>query len=476
MAIKPAGNPDIWSQTTNYPAGADPWSGNATKVTAPTATGVGFTPDTGIVAEYANSELNTLSTWARWLSFGAFALQEDAHVVETDSSGATNIVRLSMAALTPGTAGPLLSLDGTNVIGAQLVNVSTNGGPGTAIACDNSGADGALRATNAGSGPGVRATNSGTGPAITGDVVAGNGSGAVLTGFGTGAGVQGIAGATGSGVVGTCTGAGTFGVDGTSALGNPNSFGVRGSANQGNAGGVFGTNTQAGADPVQFLNAGVFGNGTDASGVMGLSFSGYGVMAQSTQRAPLRLVPRDGAPAALLDGDVWPDLLANTSLLFYRRASQTRAIHDSAFGFVANSVDGLSGTRSSGTLAVQHSISLGAPNDPKFAGAVELEFTADVRNITDSLVTFVFELQDATLGGATIKTMEIYLAETNTNVTNPPIGSRPNAYEKTVTIRARYPLPASGGRQFDLAVASFGTGGGAGVDWTNGMFTVKGVF
>ena len=34
MATKPAGNPDIWSQTTNYPAGADPWSGNVALVDA----------------------------------------------------------------------------------------------------------------------------------------------------------------------------------------------------------------------------------------------------------------------------------------------------------------------------------------------------------------------------------------------------------------------------------------------------------
>lgn len=476
MATKPAGNPDIWSQTTNYPAGADPWSGNATKVTAPTATGVGFTPDTGIVAEYANDELNTLSTWARWLSFGAFALQEDAHVVETDSSGATNIVRLSMGALTPATVGPLLSLDGTNVIGPALMQVDTNGGPGTAIAATNSGADGAVRGANSGSGPGVRGENTGTGPGGRFTANAGNGNGVEGNGEGSGAGGVFTPGATGSGVVATCTGANTAAVDGTSSPTSSGSYGTRGSAARGDAGGALGQNLQPAADPVDPSNAGVHGLGASATGVAGESTDGYGLLGQSVSRAPLRLVPRDGAPSTLLDGDIWPDLLANTSLLFYRRGAQNRAVHDSAFGFVQNGVGGLSGSRSSGTLAVQHSISLGAPNDPKFAGTVELEFVAQVRNINDTLTTFQLQFQDNTAGGSVIDTLELYLAETNTNVTNPPIGARPNAYEATVTFRARYALPAAGARQFDLAVAAFGTGGGAGVEWTGGTLTVKGVF
>ena len=91
MATKPSGNPNVWAQTANYPAGAEPWSSNATKVTAPTETTVGFTPETGITAEYANAFYNETSQWTEWASFGSFDPDLDAHIVETNGVGAVTI-------------------------------------------------------------------------------------------------------------------------------------------------------------------------------------------------------------------------------------------------------------------------------------------------------------------------------------------------------------------------------------------------
>jgi len=460
MATRPTGNPPIWAQTVNYPAGPDVWAGSPTKVQAPTNTGVGFTPETGIVADYANFEFNAYSTWVEWLSFGSNLAALDAHVVETDSSGRVRIAYSTLGA-TVAAVGPVITIDSSNHATPQAMAV---------IAANHS----AITATNNGASDTVNAVNAGSGACINADAQAG---GVCIDADSTTAAAVDAESTGNHGVHGKTDAATFAGVYGQAAVA-VGSFGVWGDTRSVGGRGVAGTNSFAGGSPTDETQVGVFGFGNSTAGVWGRSIDAYGVVAEGDTttpvRAAFRMVPQDADPSSGLDGDMYPNL--GTGLLRFRRGSQWRSMHDSQYGFVANSVDGLSGSQNTAPMTVKHSISLGTPNDPKFAGDVELEFTASVRNINDVLTTFEIEFQDQTAGGTVIKTSEIYLASTNTNVTNPPVGARPNAYEKTITFRARYSLPASGPRTFDVAFAAYGTGAPAGVEWVDGMLSVKGVF
>ncbi len=147
MATRPIGNPPIWSSIALYPAGVDPWSGNARNVAIPTGEDGGFTPGTGVVAEYANAEFNVLSTWVEWLSFGSNAAGLDAHVVETDSAGVSAIAGLTAG----GTAGAFPAITATANAGATGSVISaTNNSGGFAILANSNGVLAAIRGVSTG--------------------------------------------------------------------------------------------------------------------------------------------------------------------------------------------------------------------------------------------------------------------------------------------------------------------------------------
>lgn len=74
-----------------------PASGLDTKE-APTSLAQGFTPGDGIGAEEVNYLFNLVGVWIdSWLRLGSSAADGDAHIVETDSSGFTNVRQLGLS-------------------------------------------------------------------------------------------------------------------------------------------------------------------------------------------------------------------------------------------------------------------------------------------------------------------------------------------------------------------------------------------
>lgn len=280
----------------------------ATKVTAPTATGDGFTPETGIVAEYANDEFNVLSTWVEWLSFGSNAAGLDAHVVETDSAGKATLSRLELGG-TAGASAALLVNGNTSVpfLTAQFNNTSS----GNCVLANGTTSAAALRAVNAGTGAAIEAATNTAGTNAIIAIANGAGAGIVSTGGATGQGGTFTGGATsGHGVQGTAIGA-QAGVRGISSTTAANSQGLLGSASRNDGAGIQGLALIVGADPTSGDAAAIAGVGTDATALFGLSTNGYGVWAQSDTttpaRAALHIEPQNATPITVLEGDVWYD-------------------------------------------------------------------------------------------------------------------------------------------------------------------------
>lgn len=450
MATRPAGNPPIWAQTTNYPAGADPWSANATKVTAPTAIGVGFTPETGIVAEYANDEFNVLSTWVEWLSFGSNAAGLDAHVVETDSTGKVTISRAEIG----GTAGasPALLVNGNSAVPfltAQFNNTSS----GNCILANGTTSAAALVAVNAGTGAALEATANTL--ATVAIVATGNlgGAGILSTGGATGNGGTFLGGATsGNGVAGTAVGAG-FGVLGTSSAGNSGAGGVAGTAARNDSAGVIGFALVAGADPLVDSTAGVAGLAVDATGVYGKSTNGYGVWAESSaltpQRAALHIEPQVSDPIAPLEGDVWYN-----------------SVEDHLKGRIDGTSMGLWATRRGYLYSYIAQVGQISSASQTMTTIITGTFTAQAEPIGGAIATFnvIFEMGCSVIALNGSEEFEWQVLDVTDGAATPiaarlevsHVASAVNADERYVTAKAQYTMPASGARTFALQVRSVG--------------------
>lgn len=432
MATRPAGNPPIWAQTTNYPAGADPWSGMATKVTAPTASGVGFTPETGIVSDYMNDQLNTLSTWVEWLSFGSSAGAEDAHVIEADSTGLSAI------------AG--LVIGGTTAAFAPITVTANSGATGSAITTTNNAGGFALLAASNAALAAVRGTCQGTGPGVEGLVTGGSGPGVRGTGNGASTGVEGIAGATGEGVTGTCTGAGNFGVKGSSSATNADSFGVKGEATQTASGGVHGVNLQAGAATTNSGHSGVFGESLDSTGVYGISTNGYGMWAESDTTAPARAAlhidPQDTDPTAQSDGDIWyhsgEDHLKGRIDGIAMGIWSTQRGYAYLFGANDAQVD-----ETTTNFTDVFSVSFASKAQPRVAGAVMTVTVCFEFGASSTGQSFQWKLIDDTA------TADVFV-DTTEEVHN----SGATANDRYLVRKTQYTIPGAGARTFILQIRS----------------------
>ena len=86
MVAKPT-NHFVYSTDTNHSAG--PYVGNPTKVSPPgwPVNTAGFTPGTGIAAEYLNWLFNVLGGFTQWLAWGTSTGRADAQIVESDANG-----------------------------------------------------------------------------------------------------------------------------------------------------------------------------------------------------------------------------------------------------------------------------------------------------------------------------------------------------------------------------------------------------
>ena len=93
MASKP-GATFTYATNLNYSTG--PASGSLTKISDP-APANGVIPGDPVIAEYFNYQINACGQWITdWLAFGSPAGAEDAHLVETDTFGATKTAFLQV--------------------------------------------------------------------------------------------------------------------------------------------------------------------------------------------------------------------------------------------------------------------------------------------------------------------------------------------------------------------------------------------
>lgn len=105
MATKPSTSQD-WATDTNYSSG--PASGNPTKVVVPSV-GQALVPGDNLIPEYINHQLNHLMDWTDWLLDGSSAGAADAHVLETDANGDTNVQNITAAQDVTTTSGDVVS-------------------------------------------------------------------------------------------------------------------------------------------------------------------------------------------------------------------------------------------------------------------------------------------------------------------------------------------------------------------------------
>ena len=472
MATRPTGNPPIWSSIANYPPGVDPWSGNARSVPIPTGEAGGFTPDTGIVAEYANAEFKVLSTWVEWLSFGSNAAGLDAHVIETDSTGVSAIAGLTAG----GTAGAFPAITATANSGATGSVISaTNNSGGFAILANSNGVLAAIRGVSTGLQPGIEGRNTGGGgPGISG-TGNGAGSGVVGTGGADGSGVDGTGGSTGgAGVIGLATGAGFYGVQGTSSVGAAGTGGVAGISTRADSVGVAGLNAIPGASPTLESASAVVGIGIDATGIYGKSTNGYGVWAKSDTtspaRAALHIDPQNAQPniGLALSGDAYWDSVIDRLSVF--EDSNWKLNHASLSGFVARHSAPVSGNEGSIGFSPLTNVQTFAPNAPAKAGYVLITVTGQFRNSDPTLHHFRLKLIDAT-AVSDIETEEFYLSVAGATVA----GISGDGYEESVCMRSSYLLPAAGNRSFEVEIEPVPSGG-SGVDFKNVIVSVAGVY
>lgn len=80
-----------WGTDTNFASG--PATGQPVKVVLPD-TGQALLPGDDLIPEYLNYGLYWTSQWVSWLNDGSPDGAADAHVVETDSIGATAVTRV----------------------------------------------------------------------------------------------------------------------------------------------------------------------------------------------------------------------------------------------------------------------------------------------------------------------------------------------------------------------------------------------
>lgn len=259
----------------------------------------GHVPGQGVVAEYVNWHTNILGDWSVWLLAGSPLAGLDAHIVETDATGKTELAMLEIGGTSAGSTALVVNQN----TGASSTAASvTNTGPGFGLIATAMGSSAALRGLSSGTGPGVEAVALGTNNhGMTGSG-AGLGSGALLVGGSIGPGATCTGGASGApGAL--CTG--TVGGQGVVAVGGPTApEALLATATLTSAAGLHGKSATLGTTS----GAGVWGQGlADAPGVRSSAAQGYGIIAEtdttSPTRAPLRKTPQNADPTTAASGD-----------------------------------------------------------------------------------------------------------------------------------------------------------------------------
>ena len=181
MPTKPT---DTFLLATNLNYAGGPFVGLPTKQAPPVLDG--YTPGLVIAAENHNFIGNICGQWiSNWLDLGTFNPDLDAHIVETDATGATGLAVANIGG-TAASAFPLAVSANSGATGAAATIDNSLGGFGVTVTAVSGLA--AVRATCTGSGPAVEALGTGgTGPGVrsTGGTSGAGASGGEFTGGGT---------------------------------------------------------------------------------------------------------------------------------------------------------------------------------------------------------------------------------------------------------------------------------------------------
>lgn len=433
MPTKPI---DVYTFATNANYSTGPFTGSPTKV-IPTDLGNGFVPGIGIPAAHHNYLWNISGSWINdWLSQGTSAADLDAHIVETDSTGQTNIAGLVLG----GTAAGYQSLIVTENSGATSAAGSfTNSGGGFALLGTTNGASAAIRGVCTGTAPGVEGRALGT-----------NNNGVEGVGRGTGAGVVGEGGNDGPGVVGT--GGGSSFANGMEATGG--AVGGHGILAVTQADGNYGVLGQTTATSSVF-GAAVYGSvqGGDATALYGNSAAGdgYAVVAQADSSAPvraaIRMVPQSDDPSVGSEGD----------LMYNSNTDEVRAYANSRWQTLMSEENGYTraitalGSATNNTSVSWDTVvtgSLASPYDPKRTGTIMIHAAAEFGAQAGTLhPTFQVRIQDVT-NGATVWSQTL----------DNPNGAAAS-YDRPWSIMVPYSLPSAGPIDFELQFRRVGSGG-----------------
>lgn len=390
---------------------------------------------------------------AAWVLDGSSAGAANAHIVETDSTGAAGIARLSVL----GQAASTVGMDATGCTGAGPAVGARGTGVGARPGVEGLGGNGAPT----GSGDTLTGGSGVRGLSGTSDLTAG------VLGIGLAAancyGVEGHGSGGAPGVYGTCTAAsGVYGQGGSGA----SSHGVEGHAANTGADGVHGVSAVAATTSA----AGVHGIGIgDARGVHGEAADGYGVVAESDSssptRAALRVVPQNADPTTAIDGDIAYIDDGTVDDLKVRARAGWRSLLWRTLGQTYGHAFDAGPTTSNDNVLWQDvlTVSLAAPNDPRRVGDVRILVTGEVG--VDTLVS----------GGDDI---EIRVFDDTDNVT---VDSRvveifetSESYQRDIAWGLIYTLPDTGSRSFILQVRRSGSDDIVAI--RNAMMVIEGVF
>lgn len=348
---KPA-TPTPWATNTNYSTGPD--VGTPTKVAVPSATQQdGWIPDQKPPAQWENYWHNEMYQYALWVFDGSSAMDEDAHIVETDANGLGRFAYLLVGPRTASSsislsvvgssAHPAIQVTGNNDTGAAMTVAAASGGSTNCLECTGGSFGGSgVKGTGGGGGDGVEGIGNAAGDGVSGQggTTSGKG-GAFLGGTPNGIGVQGLGSGTGYGgdflggasatygvrAIGQGSGSGIYGFGGTTGKGavlvggSSSGIGADVSSTSGNAveatatagigvdaqgggvggDGVRGTTTDTSANGIKGTTAGsattsacgVRGDGLGSGvGCYGKAVDGYGVVAESDTSSPTRAALR----------------------------------------------------------------------------------------------------------------------------------------------------------------------------------------
>lgn len=195
-----------YATNVNYTAG--PFVGSPTKV-VPVDIPNGFIPGQGVPSAHHNYLWNISGQWiSDWLDLGTSAADLDAHIVETDADGKSNLAALELG--NTASSNPALVVR-ENTAAASSASFFTNSAGGYCILANSTGAAST-----------IRGVHTGTGPALEGLALGTDNVGVSGTGSDAGAGVFAQGGTTGAGLEaqgGVTGGSGAVVTGGTDGIG-----------------------------------------------------------------------------------------------------------------------------------------------------------------------------------------------------------------------------------------------------------------